>query len=78
MSTTPLAATPSAWPRRCIDADQVGAKYRMSRRQVFRAADALMIPPGFKVGRLRRWDETEVDQHIAAGCPPLRRGGRRP
>jgi hypothetical protein len=29
------------------------------------------------VGRLRRWDESQIDQHIAAGCPPLyRRGGR--
>jgi hypothetical protein len=47
----------------------------MSRRQVFRAADGLLIPPGFHVGRLRRWDEVEISEHIANGCPPLRRGG---
>jgi predicted DNA-binding transcriptional regulator AlpA len=77
MSAAIATEVPSTSSRRCLDADEVAAKYRMSRRQVFRAADALMIPPGFKVGRLRRWDETEVDRHIAAGCPPLRRGGRR-
>jgi predicted DNA-binding transcriptional regulator AlpA len=68
-----VAASPSPSFRRCIDADGVAEKYGMSRRQVFRAADALTIPPGFKVGKLRRWDEAEVDAHIAAGCPPLRR-----
>ena len=73
MIATPAAPSP---PRRCLDADEVGVKYGISRRQVFRSADALMIPPGFKLGRLRRWDETEIDRHISAGCPPLRRKGR--
>ena len=62
--------------RRAIDADQVAGKYRMSRRQVFRAADAGTIPSGFRIGRLRRWDEVAIDDHIAAGCPPVRRGHR--
>ena len=73
-ATNPAASSTS---RRCINANQVGDKYGMSRRQVFRAADALTIPAGFRIGRLRRWDELEIDRHIAAGCPPLhRRGGR--
>lgn len=77
MTMTALDPAPSSpLPRRCLDADQVAARYGISRRQVFRAADALTIPPGFKVGRLRRWDEAQIDQHIAAGCPPLRRRGR--
>ncbi len=75
MSTSLPDAAPASPPRRCLDADGVAAKYKMSRRQVFRSADARSIPPGFKVGRLRRWDETEIDRHIAAGCPPLRRRG---
>jgi predicted DNA-binding transcriptional regulator AlpA len=79
MSTPMVAAvSTSPPPRRCLDADQVAERYGMSRRQVFRAADGLLIPPGFKVGKLRRWDEVQVSEHIAAGCPPLRRGGRRP
>ena len=73
MTTATIAASPSP-PRRCIDADQVAERYGMSRRQVFRAADALLIPPGFRVGRLRRWDEAVITQHIADGCPHLRRG----
>jgi hypothetical protein len=36
----------------------------------------LLIPAGFKVGRLRRWDEVQISEHIAAGCPRLRRRGR--
>jgi hypothetical protein len=48
----------------------------MSRRQVFRCADAGTIPAGFRIGRLRRWDEVVIDAHIAAGCPPIRRGHR--
>ena len=68
---------PSASPsRRAINADQVAGKYRMSRRQVFRCADSGAIPPGFRIGRLRRWDEVAIDDHIAAGCPPVRRGHR--
>jgi predicted DNA-binding transcriptional regulator AlpA len=75
MSTLAAAAQSSSAPDRCIDAGEVAARYRMSRRQVFRAADALIIPPGFKVGRLRRWNESEISQHIAAGCPRLKRRG---
>ncbi len=58
--------------RRLIDADQVAAKLRMSRRQVFRAADGGMIPFGVRVGRLRRWDEVVIDGFIATGCRPVR------
>jgi predicted DNA-binding transcriptional regulator AlpA len=76
MSTLADAVAPPSPSRRCLDADQVAERYGMSRRQVFRAADALLIPFGFRVGRLRRWDEFSISEHIAAGCPPLRRRGR--
>jgi len=65
-------------PRRLIDADQVAAKLGMSRRQVFRSADYGRIPPGLKLGRLRRWDEVVIDAFIADGCRPPRREGCRP
>lgn len=79
MPTTDTAATPLPTGRRCLDADQVARKYGMSRRQVFRAADYGLIPPGFRVGRLRRWDEATLDQHIADGARPVRspKGGAR-
>ena len=73
MSTLATAVASPSPPRRCLDADEVAERYGMSRRQVFRAADGLLIPPGFKVGRLRRWDEVQINEHIGTGCPPLRR-----
>ena len=77
MSTLANAVAPPSPSRRCLDADEVAVRYGMSRRQVFRGGSyRLLIPPGFKVGRLRRWDEFQISEHIAAGCPPLRRRGR--
>jgi predicted DNA-binding transcriptional regulator AlpA len=35
---------------------------------VIRLADAGKIPQGFKLGALRRWDLSEIEQFIAAGC----------
>jgi predicted DNA-binding transcriptional regulator AlpA len=72
MPTTADKATPSP-VRRLIDADQVAEKLAMSRRQVFRSADFGAIPPGIKLGRLRRWDEVVIDDFIAGGCRPPRR-----
>ncbi|WP_169980904.1 helix-turn-helix transcriptional regulator [Tautonia rosea] len=68
------AASPSSLStRRLIDADQVAAKLGMSKRQVFRAADAGTIPTGVKLGRLRRWDEVDLDRFILDGCRPAGR-----
>ncbi len=62
--------------RRLIGAKGVAPKLDMSVRHVFRAADAGLIPTGIKVGRLRRWDEAQLDEWIRAGCPPIRKGVR--
>ncbi|GIW86688.1 MAG: hypothetical protein KatS3mg108_1012 [Isosphaeraceae bacterium] len=72
MQTTNTAIVPPPTGRRCLDADQVAHKYRASRRWVFRAAGSGVIPAGFRVGRLRRWDEAVIDQHIADGARPVR------
>jgi predicted DNA-binding transcriptional regulator AlpA len=66
-------ATPAAPPRRLIDADEVAAIYGVSRRPVFRLADAGVIPFGVHVGRSRRWDAIELDRHIANGCRSTRK-----
>jgi predicted DNA-binding transcriptional regulator AlpA len=55
-----------------LDADAVAALYGVSRRQVFRLADAGVIPFGVHLGRSRRWDAIELDRHIANGCRPAR------
>lgn len=66
-----------ALPRRLLDAAEVATLLRMSKRQVFRAADQGSIPVGCHVGRLRRWDASELDMFIANGCRPARgKGGR--
>ena len=58
--------------RRLLDVREVARLYRCDERSVFRWADAGMIPTGVKLGSLRRWDATEIERHIAAGCPKLR------
>jgi excisionase family DNA binding protein len=63
--------------RRLIDAREAGRMLGCSWRTVYRLADRGAIPQGVKLGALRRWDATEIDRHIAAGCPPVRQGVRR-
>jgi predicted DNA-binding transcriptional regulator AlpA len=67
---------PQETPRRLIDAKETGLRLGCSWRTVLRHADAGRIPPGIKLGALRRWDTAELDAFIAGGCKPLR-GGRR-
>jgi excisionase family DNA binding protein len=74
MTTVLDTASPST--RRLLDANQVAARLGISRRQVFRAADAGTIPTGCKVGRLRRWDATVIDEFIEGGCKPTRTRSR--
>jgi hypothetical protein len=37
-------------------------------------ADKGQVPWGYKLGALRRWDVSEIDAFIAAGCKPVRSG----
>jgi excisionase family DNA binding protein len=66
-------ATPATPPRRLIDADAVATLFAVSRRTVFRLADAGVIPFGVHVGRSRRWDAVELDRYIANGCRSTRK-----
>ena len=65
-------ARPMPPGRILIDVHTVAQKYGCDERSVFRWADAGKIPFGVKLGSLRRWDATEIDAHIAAGCKPIR------
>jgi predicted DNA-binding transcriptional regulator AlpA len=60
------------FPRRLIDAKEAGRILGMSWRSVHRHADAGRIPPGYKLGALRRWDAAELDAFIANGCKLVR------
>ena len=59
--------------------DEVVQRYDAHPRSIYRWADLGLIPPGFKLGVLRKWNLEEIDKHIAAGCPKVRtmRGGAR-
>jgi excisionase family DNA binding protein len=58
--------------RRLIDATEAARLLGCSWRTVLRHADAGRIPPGYKLGALRRWDAAELDSFIAGGCKPVR------
>lgn len=60
---------PRAW-----DARQVGARLGCSWRHVLRLADQGLMPWGFKLGALRRWDAEEIERWISQGCPRVKQG----
>jgi predicted DNA-binding transcriptional regulator AlpA len=62
--------------RRLIDAKAVGARLGCSWRHVLRMADRGAMPPGVKLGALRRWDADQLEAWIAGGCKPVRSAGR--
>jgi predicted DNA-binding transcriptional regulator AlpA len=66
-------SAPSPPGRILVDVNTVAKKYGADKRSVYRFADAGIIPFGIKLGSLRKWDLAEIDSHIAAGCPRVRR-----
>jgi predicted DNA-binding transcriptional regulator AlpA len=58
--------------RRLIDAKEVGQLLGCSWRHVLRLADKGALPWGCKLGALRRWDLSEIQNFIADGCRPVR------
>lgn len=63
---SPLANQPPL--RRLLDRHEVAARLGCSWRTVYRLADMGQIPPGVKLGGLRRWDSEEIDRFIENGC----------
>lgn len=47
----------------------VAAMLALSRRTVFRLADAGKLPPPLRIGGSLRWRLADVRQWIADGCP---------
>lgn len=62
-----------------LDVRTVAAMLDCSARHVYRLADAGRMPRPVKLGALVRWPRTELNDWLAAGCPPIRtaKGGRR-
>ncbi len=69
--------------KKLADVQAAAAIYDCSTRHVYRMADAGLIPRPLKLGSLVRWrlrtgdPMTGVLDHIEAGCPNCRKGGRR-
>ena len=57
--------------RRLIDARTAAGKAGCSPRNWLRLCDEGLAPWGVKLGALRRWDETQLNQWIAGGCKPV-------
>jgi predicted DNA-binding transcriptional regulator AlpA len=72
-STQPVESSATlSPPRRLLDAKEVGQMLGCSWRHVVRLADEGVLPWGFKLGRLRRWDMSVIESFIASGCKPVR------
>ncbi|MHB1038416.1 MAG: helix-turn-helix transcriptional regulator [Pirellulales bacterium] len=66
--------SPAAAPVQLLDVLAVKEKLRCSERTVYRLADAGRMPRPVKLGTLVRWNQAEIDQWIADGCPSCRTG----
>ena len=58
-----------------MDAGDVAAMLKCSRRTICRLMDAGRIPAPIRLGGLLRWDRRALLEWIAQGCLPCR-GGR--
>ena len=74
-----MTSTTATAPGPLLNVREVAAIYGCNWRTVYRLADGGQIPPGIKVGALRRWNAQEIHNHIATGCKPVRisKGGKR-
>jgi predicted DNA-binding transcriptional regulator AlpA len=71
-----LAALASLPDDALIGVRVVAQLYSCSERHVWRAADAGLIPPPLRVGRIVRWRIGTIRDHIRDGCPPIPPAGR--
>ncbi|WLD13111.1 helix-turn-helix transcriptional regulator [Planctellipticum variicoloris] len=51
---------------------QVAELLVCSPRHVYRLSDAGRMPRPVRLGGLIRWQKSEIDAWLAAGCPPAR------
>ena len=68
-------APPSLPAQEYLNADDLARRYKASARSIFRWADSGLIPPGTKIGTLRRWSRHDIEQWEQDGCRPVRGGG---
>jgi predicted DNA-binding transcriptional regulator AlpA len=66
---------PERPPRRLGDVKDVESRTHMNARTIYRYAELGLMPYGYKIGTLRRWDLDEIERWISAGCKPVRQDG---
>lgn len=54
-----------------LTADDLSRRYKTSTRTVFRWADSGLLPPGRKLGSLRRWSLRSIEAFEASGFQNL-------
>jgi len=65
------ATTPAMLPA-LLDVRQVAQLLGCSGRHVYRMSDSGRMPRPAKLGNLVRWNRTEIEDWISAGCPAVR------
>jgi excisionase family DNA binding protein len=71
-ATLPPAEAPAA---ALLAVQAVAQLLVCSCRHVYRLSDSGKMPPPVRIGALVRWRRSDLDQWLAAGCPPCRRAG---
>jgi predicted DNA-binding transcriptional regulator AlpA len=73
--TAGVTGGPDQAPALLLDVHQTAAAISASPRTVYRLCEQLKMPPGFKVGGLRRWLATDIAEWAAKGCPAVSQDG---
>jgi excisionase family DNA binding protein len=76
MQTVENPSTLAALPKLLIDARTVGNLLGCSWRTVYRLADSGALPPGLRLGGLRRWPRQAIEEWVSGGCKPVRAAGK--
>ena len=74
MTDTLTATAPKPAAAQLLDKRALAALLACSTRHVDRLADAGRMPAPLKLGALVRWRRQDIEDWLAGGCRPVRRG----
>jgi excisionase family DNA binding protein len=75
LETTPACKNEQG-PAALLTVESVAEMLACSTRHVRRLADGGRMPAPVRLGALIRWRRADIEEWIAAGCPPCRKPGR--
>lgn len=70
-----LTIVPSEPPAALLGVKETAALLKCSERHLYRLVDSGRAPAPIKLGALVRFSRKSIEDWIADGCPPCRRGG---